>query len=335
MLLTDLSDHSDLLGLDPSVALVLLGITLALCGATAFRGILVVRCPGDGRRRGWRSLATWWLLHGLFVTLVVLGRPAVFLALVAVSLLALHEALRLVSKPGLFLPLAVVGGGLYLWGWLDWTLVFTRVLPPLLVLLLLPALLEATRLVLSPGSSLSGVCLAFLAAVLGLSFLAGAASLPSPPGLPGSPDGWLVLLVVLTEFNDMAQAWWGRSLGSRAMAPTLSPSKTWEGLLGGVASTVTLAVLLAPLLTPYGRLPPPTPGGMGPSWLWSAGLGLLLALAGTAGDLTASMLKRRGGVKDSGRLLPAHGGVLDRFDSLTLTSPVFFLVTYGLWIRPS
>ncbi|MFW6089339.1 MAG: phosphatidate cytidylyltransferase, partial [Gemmatimonadota bacterium] len=139
--------------------------------------------------------------------------------------------------------------------------------------------------------------------------------------MPESRFGWLVLLFLLTGMNDSAQAWWGRRLGSRPLAPRLSPAKTWEGLWGGLVTTVLVSTLASPALTSVGRGE-------------AAAFGLVVALAGTAGDLAASALKRRAGVKDSGAVVPGHGGVLDRFDSLAATAPVTFVVALVVGLRP-
>jgi phosphatidate cytidylyltransferase len=159
------------------------------------------------------------------------------------------------------------------------------------------------------------------------------AFLPPPHSVPANWAGWLVILIVLTEMNDIAQAWWGRSFGVHPLAPSLSPAKTWEGVLGGIGTTLLLAVVLAPTLTPFGRTQPLGLEAFGPPWIWAAVLGIVVALAGVGGDLMASALKRKKGVKDSGALLSAQGGFLDRFDSLALTAPAFFLITQLLWTR--
>jgi phosphatidate cytidylyltransferase len=161
---------------------------------------------------------------------------------------------------------------------------------------------------------------------------AGVVLLPPPSNPPDTSLGWFVLLAVLTELNDSAQAWWGRALGAHHMTPKLSPHKTWEGLVGGVATTACVAGVIAPLLTPYGRELPLGGAAPGPVWAWSIGLGVVLGLGGAAGDLLGSLLKRHAGVKDSGDLIPGQGGVLDRFDSLTVTAPLFLILTWFLWM---
>lgn len=130
---------------------------------------------------------------------------------------------------------------------------------------------------------------------------------------PGA--GLLVLLILLTQFNDVAQYLWGKSLGRRKVAPSVSPGKTWAGLVGGVATTAVLSALIGPMLTvmtaPY-----------------ALAAGVLIGLGGFFGDLAMSALKRDFDVKDSGTLLSGHGGVLDRVDSLTYSAPLFFHFLY-------
>lgn len=140
------------------------------------------------------------------------------------------------------------------------------------------------------------------------------------PRLAGLPDGmtWVAFLLMITQVNDVAQYVWGRSLGRTPLVPRLSPNKTQEGFYGGVATTGMLSAWLGPALLPVDCV--------------RAGLsGIILSLLGTAGDLTVSALKRRAGVKDAGTLLPGHGGVLDRVDSLLYTAPaLLYLVHAGI-----
>jgi phosphatidate cytidylyltransferase len=128
--------------------------------------------------------------------------------------------------------------------------------------------------------------------------------------------GLLLALLVLTQGNDVAQYIWGRALGRRRIAPAVSPNKTVAGFLGGLLTTAVLAVLVVPVLTPL-------------SWPVALAIGPLVAVSGFLGDLAMSAVKRDIGIKDTGRLIPGHGGVLDRVDSLIFTAPIFFhLVRY-------
>jgi phosphatidate cytidylyltransferase len=122
--------------------------------------------------------------------------------------------------------------------------------------------------------------------------------------------GLVLYLILLTTLNDIAQYVCGKTFGSIKISPNVSPNKTWEGFIGGVVVTVVLANLLIPL--------------SGFDYLFASLSGLLISCSGFMGDLTISALKRDLGVKDSGNLLPGHGGILDRIDSLTYTAPIFY-----------
>jgi len=127
---------------------------------------------------------------------------------------------------------------------------------------------------------------------------------------PGGPMLVLSALCVVWA-ADVGAYFCGRRFGRVKLAPRVSPGKTWEGVLGGVSAATIMAVLAGlwigqPLL----------------SW---AATGFATALVSIVGDLTVSVCKRQAGVKDSGKLLPGHGGVLDRIDSLTAALPVFYL----------
>lgn len=122
---------------------------------------------------------------------------------------------------------------------------------------------------------------------------------------------FIIYLIFLTQFNDVCQYVFGKLLGHKKIIPVVSPNKTMAGFLGGLLSTSLLAIILAPMVTPL-------------SWVSAACSGLLISTAGFAGDLTMSAVKRDLGIKDTGQLLPGHGGILDRLDSIIFTAPLFF-----------
>lgn len=132
--------------------------------------------------------------------------------------------------------------------------------------------------------------------------------------LHGRNPWWLMYLFVLVWGADTGAYFAGRAFGKTKLAPAVSPGKTLEGFLGGVALTMTLAVAVA-FYT----------GLEGQRFAAFLGLSLLTVLASVLGDLFESMVKRRAGIKDSGTLFPGHGGALDRIDSLTAAAPVFAL----------
>lgn len=134
---------------------------------------------------------------------------------------------------------------------------------------------------------------------------------PSPLGQSFPGPGLFVLLLLLTELNDFFHELWGNAVGFRKVSPTVSPRKTYGGLIGGTLSTMLVAVIVGPWLTLLDT----------PRALLA---GLLIAVAGFAGDLCMSALKRDLKIQNFGATLPGHGGVLDRVDSLVFTAPLFF-----------
>jgi phosphatidate cytidylyltransferase len=138
---------------------------------------------------------------------------------------------------------------------------------------------------------------------------------PLPAAAPlaglGADRGWIILLVLAVWSYDTGAYFVGKRYGRARFLTHISPSKTYAGLIGGiVAATVVTGVVLA---------------GLGQPWQGALLLGPLLSLAAQAGDLAESMLKRAAGAKDSGRLIPGHGGVLDRVDSFLFAAPVLTL----------
>ena len=127
--------------------------------------------------------------------------------------------------------------------------------------------------------------------------------------------GWRVtlLLVATVAVSDTAQYYSGRLLGRHLLAPTISPKKTIEGAIGGVVVGTLFVVFAGPrALPPLGAAP-------------LVALGIIVVLCGICGDLFESQVKREAGVKDSGDLIPGHGGVLDRIDALLFAAPAFYV----------
>ena len=139
-------------------------------------------------------------------------------------------------------------------------------------------------------------------------------------GWPPAPRGmaWVLLVILVTWIADSAAYLVGRSLGRRKLAPALSPNKTVEGALGGLAGAALVAVACFAL---FGL-----PGGP----LTAIGAGVALGIAGQIGDLSESLMKRQAGVKDSGHLIPGHGGILDRVDALLFALPVGWLIALAV-----
>lgn len=280
--------------------------------ATVINGVLVWLRPA----KDWRELSlrirTWWVIIVLF-SLALLSPNWLALTFFAlVSFMALKEFLTLVPSrqsdrmPLLWMFIAIP---LNYWligiGWYGMFVVFI----PVYVFLFLPArmvIVGDTQGFLRTASQLHW---SLMTTVFAFSHVAFLLVLPAD----GMQTGALLVLflVGLTEFNDIAQYLWGKSLGRIKVIPKVSPNKTLAGLLGGVATTALAATILGPLLTPL-------------SWPMALLAGIIIGVTGFCGDVVMSAIKRDIGVKDSGTLLPGHGGILDRLDSLIFTAPVFF-----------
>jgi len=137
------------------------------------------------------------------------------------------------------------------------------------------------------------------------------------PGYEGRNAFLLVFFILVVQSSDVLQYLWGKLAGRRQIAPRLSPSKTVEGMVGGVLSATALGAILAPI-TPF------TPAE-------AAIISLGVTLLGFAGGLLMSAWKRRRGIKDWGTMIRGHGGMLDRLDSVCLSAPVFLHVVRLGW----
>lgn len=128
---------------------------------------------------------------------------------------------------------------------------------------------------------------------------------------------WVAFALIVTFSTDTAAFFVGKAIGKRPLAPTVSPNKTWEGAIGGLLAALLSALLSAAVLS------------IEAPWPAVAALGVLLGVVGQAGDLFESKLKRLAGVKESGWLLPGHGGILDRLDSIVFNLAVVYY--FFLW----
>jgi phosphatidate cytidylyltransferase len=137
---------------------------------------------------------------------------------------------------------------------------------------------------------------------------------PAALALAELPPASVLEVLVLVWVADTAAYFVGRAWGRRKLAPAISPSKTWEGAWGGIAGAVAYAIIGGTFLKGVG------------AWPVYAGVAVLLGAISIVGDLFESAAKRQAGVKDSGTLLPGHGGILDRVDSATAVLPIAALL---------
>lgn len=296
------------------------GVIALLVVASVIAAVLARIHPDKDYTELRQRIRTWWFILAGFFVAVAFHRSVAFVALALVSFVAFKEFLSIVPTRRadysvllwayLSIPLQ------YWWAWIGWYGMFI-IFIPVYMFLFLPM-----RMVLvgeTPGflRSIGILHWGLMTTVFSLSHMAYLLALPQPDGAIYDGVSLLFFLVLLTELNDVAQYVWGKLLGRHKVIPKVSPNKTWEGFLGGVATTMLMAWLIAPWFTPL-------------AGYQCVATGLLIAIAGFVGDVVVSAVKRDMGVKDSGAILPGHGGVLDRLDSLTFTAPLFFHWIYYL-----
>ncbi len=257
---------------------------------------------------------TWWCLSIGFAMAVAFNTTVSVTALGFVSFMALKEFLSCVptrrSDHGVLVAAYLTIPLQYYWIHIGWYGMFIIFIPvyAFLFLTMRMALTGETRGFLASAGVLQW---GLMTTVFCLSHLACLLLLPDGSALSHAGISLLFFVVFTTQANDICQYLWGKRFGRHRVTPIVSPNKTWEGLIGGVASTVVIACLIGPYLTPLR------------GWHLPA-VGLLIGCAGFLGDIVMSAVKRDIGIKDYSNVLPGHGGVLDRVDSLIFTAPLFF-----------
>lgn len=262
----------------------------------------------------------WWAMVALLAIAMLFGRAGAVILFGLLSFAAMREFLTLTAKSradhyALAAAFFVVLPVQYYLVWVDWYGLYS-IFIPVYAFLLLPII-----------SALRGETENFLTRVSetqwGLMICVFAAShVPALltlqiPGYEGKSILLIAFLVVVVQGSDVLQYVFGKLFGRHKIAPVLSPSKTWEGFLGGVMSASILGAFLW-WMTPFA--------------FWQAFLvSLLIAVLGFFGGLVMSAIKRDKGVKDWGHLIAGHGGFVDRLDSVVFSAPIFFHVLRYFW----
>jgi phosphatidate cytidylyltransferase len=249
-----------------------------------------------------KRVGTGLILAGIFLYIVAWAPPPLFLVVAAiVGVLCFREYAGLVSNhnlraPGLF---GYAGG-----------LVFLFLPRPDFVFIVLIALLALTLALTSRDLA---DALPFAAAlVLGVIYVFG--SLRAGVGLRNMSPFWLLFALSENWIGDAAAYYIGRWRGRHKLAPRISPAKSWEGAVASTAASLIYAFFYFPHLLKNVPLP------------WAIAIAALGNIAGQIGDLCESAIKRGAGVKDSGSMLPGHGGWLDRLDSSLFAMPVVYFL---------
>jgi phosphatidate cytidylyltransferase len=297
------------------------GILAVLIVATVVGEILARRASSESTRATITNLndrvRAWWVMCAVLALALLTGRTGAALLFMGVSFLALREFVTLAptrhgDHRALLWIFFVVTPVQYWLVWRDWYGLFA-IFIPVFVFLLVPARVAlagdtedflARTAVIQWGLMICVYCVSYAPALLMLD-----------ANGEGGGAKLLLFLLIVVQGSDVLQYIWGKLFGRHKIAPHVSPNKTWEGFIGGVASATLLGTALW-WLTPFQP--------------WQAAvMALVIALMGFSGGLTMSAIKRDRGVKDFGTLIAGHGGILDRIDSLCFAAPVFFhLVRY-------
>lgn len=303
-------------------------VPLTFAGVLAFLALAELAAAALGRRRGGETptlanararIRSWWVIVAVLAAAFLAGVTATILLFALVSFWCLREFLSLTptrmadhyALAAAFYVLLPLQYALLLWPWPG---VFVIAIP-VYGFLLLPVLALAFGETADFLQRVAKIQWALMLAVYCLSH-APALMLLDFGGAGAQPFGLLAFLLLVTQGSDVAQYLFGKTLGRRPLAPTISPSKTREGLVLGLAAATLLGGILHPL-TPFG--------------LWGAfGMAFVAAAGGALGGLVLSAVKRSLGAKDWGVMVDGHGGMLDRMDSLAFAAPLaFHLANWG------
>jgi phosphatidate cytidylyltransferase len=245
----------------------------------------------------------------LLLYLVHAGGAAFSIFTTGISALCCYEyalVLRLGGRPVQFLPTIIVGAALAACAALS---------GPLGLVMTAGVALVSLVEMFSPVHSMDRAALTLFGALF-----AGwmPAHLALIRDLRPNGEAFLLMTFVAVWCMDTAAYAVGRAIGRHPLAPVLSPKKTWEGAIGGFAAAVGVCLLFSHYLLKDALTLP-----------WAAGIGAVIGATGQLSDLAESMVKRDAGIKDSGALLPGHGGVFDRFDSFILCAPaVYYFLSF-------
>lgn len=296
------------------------GLIGLLIIATITGRVVQWRVRAEGAQATIRNLNArinaWWAMCIIFAISVLVGPIGSVILFAVISFLALREFITLVptraaDHRALLWSFFLITPLQYVLVAIHWYGLFSILIPvyAFLFLALRIAISGDTTQFLARASAIQWalmICvysLSYAPALIGLTF--GGRAHPGPT--------LLLFLVIVVQGSDVLQYIFGKLFGRRKIAPHLSPNKTLEGFIGGVAAATLLGALIW-WATPF--------------TIWQAALqALLIALAGFGGGLVMSAIKRDRGVKDFGTIIAGHGGILDRVDSLTFAAPIFFHVT--------
>ncbi|MAM61976.1 phosphatidate cytidylyltransferase [Maritimibacter sp. UBA3975] len=302
----------------------LLAIVLVLSLASILGETLRRRFDADGTNTLVENLnariSSWWAMVVLLALSFLFGSIGVIVLFALLSFAALREFLTLTAKSradhyALLVSFFVIVPVQYWLIYIDWYGLYS-IFIPVYAFLFMPILValrgDTTRFLSRVAETQWGLMVAVFAA----SHVPALLTLDIP-GFDGREILLIAWLVVVVQGADVLQYVWSKLWGRHPVAPTLSPSKTWEGFAGGIVSAAILGAVLS-WLTPFA--------------VWqSAGVAVTVTLMGLFGGLVMSAIKRDKGVKDWGHLIAGHGGFTDRLDSVVFAAPIFFHIVRYFW----
>jgi phosphatidate cytidylyltransferase len=265
-------------------------------------------------------IRAWWVILITLGVAFLLGKAGVITLFALASAVALREYVTLAPTrrsdyTALVVAFFIALPFQYFLLWVEWYGLFAIFIPvySFLALPIVQVLTEDARDFMRRSATIQW---GLMLCVYALSHVPALLTLEIP-GFEGRNLLLVAFLLVVVQSSDVLQYVWGKLCGKTPIAPTLSPSKTVEGFVGGIASATALGGALY-WITPF-------------SPVQAAAISLVIALMGFLGGLVMSALKRDRGVKDWGTLIEGHGGMLDRLDSVCFAAPVFFHVTRYWW----
>ncbi len=303
--------------------LLLAGVLGVLILASAVAYVLQSRVGPDGDASIENLVArtkSWWGMVALLSIAMLFGRAGAVILFAMLSFAAMREFLTLTEKHRadhyalaaaffVFLPLQ------YALIWADWYGLYS-ILIPVYAFLFLPIISAVRSETQGFLSRVSETQWGLMICVYAASHVPALLTLQIP-GYEGKSILLIAFLVVVVQLSDVLQYVFGKLAGKSRIAPNLSPSKTWEGFLGGTLSASLIGALLW-WMTPFA--------------FWQAFLvSLVITLMGFFGGLVMSAIKRDKGVKDWGHLIAGHGGFIDRLDSVVFSAPIFFHLVRYFW----
>ncbi len=305
--------------------LFLLGCVLAvLLVASAIGQFLKFKAGPDGPDLTIENLNArinaWWVMVGLTALAFSAGNTGVVILFALCSFAALREFLTLTNTrvsdhwaiaaaAFIVLPIQFIAVGMNWYG-------FYSIFIPVYAFLLMPIVSmlgsETDNFLIRIAEAqwalmISVFCVSHVPALLSLNIA----------DFEGRNLFLIFFLVVVVQSSDVFQYVWGKLLGKHKIAPKVSPSKTWEGLIGGVVTSSLLGASLY-WITPF-------------TVMQAVGMSIVITLMGFLGGLVMSAIKRDRGVKDWGHLIAGHGGFIDRLDSVIFSAPIFFHIVRFYW----